>query len=284
MRTATIPSLGGGLLSGSNIVRIVYMDEAGRGNVNDEPHFVVACAITHPDTQWHSLRRHYVDLANDVFDLRGGNALDEYVFHAKDVWHGSNDFSRSKFSLQERMNILERLSQIPALYDVPICVSIIDRKKLAEKCSNLTVSMSPKGIRVFEHAYTYAIALQYVDSWMQENCPSEVALVTAEDTNEVKEAVGYFHEGAKKTDTYDDFYDRGLFVTRSIVDTVNFAPKETSPLLQIADHCAFLAKRFSVGCRHSAVAWSNIFPKVWKENKHFDSQIIIKVPVTKITL
>ena len=163
-------------------MRIVYMDEAGRGNISEEPHFVVACAVTHPDTQWHKLRRHYADLANDVFNLRGECAHDEYVFHAKDVWHGANDFPRDKFSLQERMNIINRLSQVPALYGVTICIAVMDRKSFAADCTKVRFQMPAKHVRILEHAYTYAIALQYVDSWMQENCPDEVASVTAENT------------------------------------------------------------------------------------------------------
>jgi hypothetical protein len=254
-------------------VRIIYADESGRGRPDEEPHFVVACAITHPDTQWQRLRRHYADLANDVFDLTGDDRLDEYVFHAKDIWHGSGDFNRSQFSLSARMKILNRLSLVPALYDIPICLGILDRASLEKE------SGTAKEARQIEHALAYAFALQYVDTWMAENCPGEVAMVTAEDTDEVKETIGFFHDGAKKLDEFDDFYDRGTFVTRTIVDAVNFAPKHTSPLLQIADHCAFLAKRTSVGCPHAKQIWNNIAPKVCRKNKHKGASLMMAVPV-----
>lgn len=257
-------------------MRVVYVDEAGRGHAQEEPHFVVACAITHPDVQWHQLRKHYVDLANDVFGLSGDDAHEEYVFHAKDIWHGHGDFPRERFSLQERMNILVRLSQVPGLYNIPVCVAIVDRKRFAEQ------GRDRKSTRVLEHAYGYALALQYVDSWMDANCRDEVAMITAEDVGEVKEAVRLFHEGAKKTDDLDEFFDRGAFVTKSVIDSVNFAEKAHSPLLQIADHCAFLAKRTSVGCEHAAKIWGNIRPQVWTKNKHAGANLRLKVPIDQL--
>jgi hypothetical protein len=272
-------------------VRVIYSDEAGRGNLTSDPHFVVACAITHPDTQWHHLRQHYTELANDVFDLREvEESFDEYVFHAMDVWHGSGDFPRNRFSLRERMQIMTRLSQVPAHYKVPICLGMIDRvgldrfHKENNQFANLSGPAKEKSIRSLTHAYCYARALQHVDSWMVANCPDEVAMVIAEDTNEVKEAVRSLHEGAKKRDTHDDYYDRDFFVTKLIVDTVNFATKEHSPLLRIADHCAFLAKRIVDGCSHAKPMWRNILPQLCTENRHVEAGILINLPLDAIRL
>lgn len=279
-KLAPAKSLGGGQLSGTNIVRVVYMDEAGRGLIGEEPYFVVACAITHPDTQWHHLRHHYVDLANDVFDLRKDEAINEYVFQAKHVWHGGGDFPRDKFSLTQRMNLMNRLSQVPSLYSVPICVVAIDRAKFAKDMD--PPSKTEKIRRQLEHSYAYAIALQYVDSWMAQHCHGEVATVTAEDTDEVKATIQLLHQGLQKVDTADEFYDRGMFVTRNIVDTVNFAPKDMSPLLQIADHCAFLAKRTTAGCVHAKKYWRNISPMHWKKNTHESSGIVLRVQISDL--
>jgi hypothetical protein len=270
---ARIPSLGGGQLPGTNIVRMVFMDEAGRGHLDREPFFVAACVIINPDKQWHELRRYYTDLANDVFE---DFSSDDYVFQAKHVWHGSGDFQRSEFSREQRMKILLRLSQVPKLFGLPICVGVIDRQAVA----NWAKSPAPN-IRL-EHALGYAVALQHVDSWLVEHLPNEVATVTAEDTDQVKEAVSFFHEGAKKTDHYDDYWDRGVFKTRAIVDTINYAPKDKSPLLQIADHCAFITKRRAMGCPKVTEMWSNIAPQLWKENRHKGSQLEMRVPMKYI--
>ena len=119
---------------------------------------------------------------------------------------------------------MTRLSQVPALYDVPICLGMIDRvglERLTKENKEFVHLAGPgkeKAIRVMTHAYCYAVALQHVDSWMAANCPDEVVMVIAEDTNEVKGAVRSLHEGAKKRDLYNEYYDRGLFKTKRIVD------------------------------------------------------------------
>lgn len=266
-KLAQARSFGGGNLVGTKIVRVVYLDEAGRGNINDEPLFVVAAAITHPDTQWHNIRRYYTDLANDVLNLKGNDAYGSYIFHAKDVWHGHGDFPRARFSLKDRMSILARLAQVPKLFDVPVCIGLMDRKAIAEELS------TAKASRHIEHAQSYIMALQYVDTWMNRYCPGEVAMVTAEDTDEVKETIRMFHGGLQKLDEDDEYFDRGHFVTKSIVDSVNFASKESSPVLQLADHCAFLAKRTATGCPHAKKIWQPIAEKVWFSNKHDGAKV-----------
>ena len=102
------------------------------------------------------------------------------------------------------MQIMTRLSQVPALYDVPICLGMIDRvglERLTKENKEFVHLAGPgkeKAIRVMTHAYCYAVALQHVDSWMAANCPDEVVMVIAEDTNEVKGAVRSLHEARKE--------------------------------------------------------------------------------------
>lgn len=267
-------SLGGGYLPGANIVRIIYADEAGRGSIKEEPYFVVACAITQPDTQWHEIRRHYADLANDIFGfVKTQDKYVDYIFHAEDIWHGTKDFHRSRFTRDERMKILTRLSQVPKLYDVPICLGVLDRTAFSTRISGS--SLKPKTINMMEYGEAYAKAIQFVDTWMGDHCPEEVAMVTVEDSDKLKAGVRWYHDGAQKRDEHDDYYDRGTFVTKNIVDTVNFASKRDSPVLQIADHCAFLAKRKVAGCKHTSQIWKNIWPMVCTKNKHASSTIVL---------
>jgi hypothetical protein len=249
------------------------MDEAGRGSVTEEPIFVVAAAIVNPDTQWHALRQHYVDLANDVFDPHFDDEyLDEYVFHAKDVWHGSGDFPRQRYSRAERMRILGRLAQVPALYNVPICIALIDRRGIQSPLRD------DKDGTLFAHVRAYSGAMQYVDTWMERHCPGEVAEIKVEHTDKVRTAIGYIHEGAKKRDQLDPYFDRGMFITKNIIEAVGFMRKNESPVLQIADHCAFLAKRTATGCPHVKSIWKFVWPQVQTANLHKDSKVLMRLP------
>ena len=270
------PSLGGGLLKGSKIVRIVYLDESGRGNAKDEPYFVVAAAITSPDSHWRKLRQHYVDLANDFFGNGSDDdeRIDEYVFHAKDVFNGSGDFPRDKYDFPTRLKLMERLAQVPSLYGVPICFGMINKSGMQELFEQ---EQPPWPV---SHSAAYATAIQYVDTWMKKNChEDEVASVKAEDTDGVRKTIEAIHDGFLKRDPYDDYYDRGQFVTERIIDDVSFTKKRLSPVLQIADHCAWLARRRLTKCTYIEKSWANLRPAVFTENMHAGATLRMTIPI-----
>lgn len=278
-RLAPHPSLGGGQLLGSKIVRIVYVDESGRGNVRDEPYFVVAAAITSPDHHWRKLRQHYVDLANDFFatSTDDDERIDEYVFHAKDVWHGSGDFSRDQYSVHERIKLMESLANVPALYGITICFGIIDKAAIRQSFERENPPWAAS------HSIAYAKAMQQVDTWMKKNCgEDEVASVKAEDTDSVKKTIEAFHEGLLKRDPYDAYYDQGLFKTERIIDGVDFTKKANSPVLQIADHCAWLARRRLTGCKRIEGCWRNLQPAIFSENMHDCANLIMSIPADNL--
>src|SRR5271169_2922030 len=101
-------ALGGARLEGDSVVRLVYLDEAGIGDIAREPHIVVTGAIIDADKQWKRLEEYYRILAHDIFPRE---ELFNFVFHAKDIWHGSGPFDRKRFSRRDRLTILKRLAQ-----------------------------------------------------------------------------------------------------------------------------------------------------------------------------
>ena len=50
-------AFGGARLEGNRVVRLVYLDEAGIGDIAKEPHIVVTAAIIDADKQWKRLRK-----------------------------------------------------------------------------------------------------------------------------------------------------------------------------------------------------------------------------------
>lgn len=254
-RQDCLRSLGGGALAGERIVRIVYMDEAGISQVSQEPHLVVAAAITEPDRQWHDIMRHYQELAEDFFDEEFGAA---FVFHAKDIFHGAPPYSREKYSFNERLNLLKRLAQVPRKFGIPICLGIIKKEAFNNQHQNTT----PKSRRVLSYAMTFHLAMQSVDWWMETNCPGEVAMIVSEDTPEVKGAIHLFQQSAQSDAALNDHEDPDAFQTRCIVDAVNFAPKDRSPILQLADTCAFIARRRLRGCKFANKILAEFWPQV----------------------
>ena len=259
-RENCLRSLGGGALAGERIVRIAYMDEAGISKIGQEPHLVVAAAITDPDRQWHDLRRHYDDLASDFFNEEIGYG---FVFHAKDVWHGLPPYNRDKYPLHDRMRLMRRLAQVPRLYQVPICLGMISKDAFQANFPKLAA----KQARSLSHAMAFHLAMQRIDEWMETNCPNEVAMLVAEDTQEVKDAIHMIQQAAQ-SDPMTSGHEHPLeFRTRCIVDAVNFAPKARSPILQVADTCAFLARRRLSACPHVNVMIAEFWPMIVMRKK-----------------
>lgn len=255
-------------------MRIVYMDEAGISKASQEPHLVVAAAIVEPDLQWHNITRHYEELAEDFFDEEFGES---FVFHAKDIWHGAKPYDRAKYPLRIRLDLLRRLAQVPRKFNIPICFGLLDKEAFLKAHSTMT----DKKQRALSHALTFHLALQSVDWWMEGNCPGEVAMVIAEDTPEVKRAIHLFHEGAQSDRAKSDHEDPQGFRTRCIVDAVNFSPKGRSPILQVADTCAFLARRRLLGCEVVRPIIAEFWPQV-VVRKSATRDVVLKVHIDKL--
>ncbi|MBI1220151.1 MAG: DUF3800 domain-containing protein [Rhodobacteraceae bacterium] len=237
-------SLGGGPLPSGGIVRHVYLDEAGISQNGVEPYLVVAAAITNPDRHWHDIVNYYDVLAEGIFDNYSHERDGHFIFHAKDVWHGCGLFPRETFSLQERMRIFRQLAQAPDLLAIPICIGILDKGKIAFRDGT-----SDAAKMSISHAIAFNLAMQDVDWWMEEHCTGQIAMVTAEDTPVVKKALQLFHASPQTDGRGYTHENTNVFMTRSIVDSINFSVKRSSPIMQMADHCAFIARRSLTDCK-----------------------------------
>jgi Protein of unknown function (DUF3800) len=228
-------------------VRLVYLDESGTSNPEQEPVLVVAGVIVNADQDWLGLDNHLKSIMRKRLpeDLRYTG-----IFHAKDIWHGEKKFYRNKWPLNKRMEIISDLAAIPAKFHLPVIYGAMDRKASAALLSKKGKSAADASINTLIHSLAFMGAAASLDTWMANNAKNEVAMMVAEDAGKVKQAVRMFQIGYRQ-DGVDDYYHelairgfpKNVFKTRQIVDTVHFASKLESPLLQIADTCAFLIKR-----------------------------------------
>ena len=238
-------------------MRFIYVDEAGTSK--NEPNFVACGVITDPDECYLSVRQYYFDLSNDLFPEWEGFG-DSVIFHAKDIWHGVGHWDRSKWSKRDRMNILKRLVQVPVLFQLPLCFSILEKADAAKSIKtapNTTPKQREKLLARSIYSHGFHGMLQVADWWMTKNCPSELAQVVAEDISDVKGAMAMFFSGMQKQD-HDIAEDMpaasepNWFVTERFVDTINYVTKNKSPMLQVADTFAFLVRRKLGGCAEAA--------------------------------
>ncbi len=235
----TILSLSGVPLDGGNLVRMVYLDEAGISNPEHEPFIVVAGVIIHADCQWKAIEAHIRSL---VADFIPQSDQDGFVFHATELFSGGKYFDRDVWPRCIRWQILDELVAIPRKFDLPISCGVQNRSVLAAQLTELSLAHQT----ALGHLVAFSHFVVWVERWMKAKSPAEVALLIAEDHPEVRQLIKDAQEVAKdpkKVAVYglrNDFEDLPL---TKIVDTVHFASKAHSIMLQLADACAFAIKR-----------------------------------------
>lgn len=228
-------------------MRLVYIDEAGISNISDEPYVVVAGFILNADQDWQAIDRHLKSLMRkhlpEVHRYNG-------IFHALDIFHGKRSFNRHSWPPSRREALLLDLAGVPAKFHLPVVFGYVDRKVAAESLGQL-----PSGARMGDSIHLlYGIAFRHlaqsIEWWMKNNAQSEVSIMMVEDTKDMRGVAKAFHYGYSNTEV-DTYFEeiavkgrrRERFEPRHIVDAVYFAQKKESPMLQVADVCAFAIKR-----------------------------------------
>lgn len=251
---------------GNRFVRLVYLDEAGTSNPAQEPFLVVAGVIVQPDQDWLSIDRHLKSIMRKRLpeEMRFTG-----IFHAKDIWHGEKKFSRGHWPLPKRMDILADIAAVPKTFRMPVIHGWVQREAAARHMLSIQPSLPASTVANSIHATAFINAVGAVDRWMRHHAPNEVAMLIAEDAGKIKSALKMLQEGYRHDEVDSYFwelrrdYPKDVFKTRRIIDTIHFAPKGESPLLQIADTCAFVIKRQLKGCDDSKRQFSLFEPQMF---------------------
>jgi hypothetical protein len=223
---------------GNNLVRLLYLDEAGISKRDEEPYLVVAGMIVHGDRDWKPLQARIDVLVREYIPEED---REDFVFHATELFSGGKYFTREKWPREKRWEILRKLVSIPHAMHLPVISGWVDRSE-----SIFEDSDAPD---VLAHTMAFCQCLISAERWMRYFCENDVAMVIAEDTQSVKPSL----KGALRTLRdpkrlvelqLDDVPNLPL---QKIVDTVHFAGKRESGPLQIADACAFVLKRHLMG-------------------------------------
>lgn len=242
-------------------MRLAYLDEAGISNPRQEPYLVVAGIILNGDQDWQPLERHLRSIARR--HLPGSDGERGFIFHAKDLWHGSGYFDREKWSRESRREILAELIRIPRKFHLPIVLGAVDRLEHHKITKRRIPAATDDQITVWAQADAYVQAVAEIDRWMSRAARNEVVMLVAEDTPRAKGAIKLIHDGMIRDDNAH-YEEHGLdvFTTRYVVDTVHFAEKAHSALLQIADACAFVIKRHIMGKEDSNSLFQELLPQL----------------------
>jgi hypothetical protein len=220
-------------LGGELLVRFVYVDEAGISA--KEPHAVVAGIVVHADNEWKLLE---ASLRGLVSKYVPGADPSKFIFHAKDLFHGEKLFPRDKWPKELRWEILERLVSLPREFGMPIVLG---------SWGKADVPAQPKtaNVQIDAHAMAFAMCVSCANAFVRVRAPNEVAIVVAENNQQARSSLKELQARLRERvhDAFTELAFKNLTFTH-IVDTLHFAEKSESALLQVADACAFTARRY----------------------------------------
>jgi len=233
-------------------VRLIYLDEAGTDH--KAPVVGVGGVLIHGDRNWPEVDAYIRALIDKHIEpaYREG-----FVFHAKDIYHGSKYFDRNKPEWADRTKREAVLSDLATIIEVLGLHVIFGRYERANPLYRQVMrpDITPGEFTNFLHQMAAADCLSQADKWLEAHAPDELATVIHEDGTAaktlIKRTIGILRspEEMARSGIPDDQQRNFSFPLRRIIDTVHFAEKAEARPLQLADLVAFTFSR-ALGGRH----------------------------------
>jgi Protein of unknown function (DUF3800) len=229
--------------------RFVYVDEAGISR--PEPFLVVLGVIVHADKQLIAIERH---LDKIVARWIPEAHRDGFVFHATELFNGNTKkpiFNKNdpEWPLDKRLKIADELAAIPAKFRLPLATGWVVRETFpasdAAKAHWATLSEAERAVGA--HVTAFMVAAMKVEQWMKTNAPNEVCMMIVEDNEQARKLIREtqnYHQSRKIVDIIDDAKAKKLLPLKRIKEDPLFQGKRQSSVLQVADFCAYVWKKF----------------------------------------
>lgn len=227
------------------------MDEAGISRPEEEPHLVVAAVIVDADDKLVAVERHLDKLVKKHIPE---HLQDGFVFHAHELFNGRGKVFDPKkntgawCSPENRLRTADALAAIPKKFDLPIAFGWVEKSQFPsepEARKSFKLEKPAKQI-IFTHAAAFMSCALMVEHWMRKMAPQEVCLMVVEDNEQarsfLRETQNY-HQNPKLAETLDE-ETRRFFPLRKIKEDPLFQRKRSSSVLQIADFCAYVWKKY----------------------------------------
>lgn len=214
-------------------MRIIYIDEAGIST--SEPVAVVVGVIIDADKDWKNLNSYMGELIKSYIPA---DQQDGFVFHAKDVSAGNKIFANTELWPKDlRQDLIK---------EVLYARSILGFSAVIGVCRNKPHHVG-QAHALMRHLMAYSSCVIGCEDYLRKFCDvQEVATIIAEDTPTARRHIKSVHSDlVSKNPSFPVF--REYLPLQRIIDTVHFASKDSSPLLQFADACAFAFRRYLAG-------------------------------------
>jgi hypothetical protein len=232
-------ALGGGDIYGDKLVRLVYVDEAGISDTSQEPFAVVAGVVVDVDKKLVQLRS---ELDRIVAKHIPEQQCDGFVLHATEIFNGGKVMDRTKWPMERRLAVADDLAKLPRKMQLPLVFGWVDKAKFV---GTVDGGSTKREQNTDAHLVSYLRCAWQADRWLRDKTENEHCIMVVENHDEAKglirESQAAFQNAGKMALTSAE---RQHFPFRRIQEEPLFQAKRPSSVLQLADFCAFIFKRF----------------------------------------
>ncbi|MDE0150567.1 MAG: DUF3800 domain-containing protein [Rhodospirillaceae bacterium] len=254
MNLPLVRAFDGSPLAGRRLVRVVYLDESGTSR--KEPLAVVAGVIVDGDRQMIAVEEHLAYLVRKHIPEAD---RDSFFFHATNIWSATKYFKdRDVWPLDRRLETLLDLIETLGRFDLPVVYGDCPRDELIATPPDVTIN--ERGRDAVVHSLAFFQCVCVVEKVLRDIWPDEIALLIAEDRPEVKKVVRDVQLWAQNKTLSRRGWHRKYLPLRHIRDTVHWAEKKQSPLLQLADICAFVIRGHLINHPHNPPLYDKLSP------------------------
>jgi hypothetical protein len=242
-------ALFGGPLTGESLVRIIYVDEAGRSS--SEGVAVVVGVIVHGDVQWHPAVQEVMRTLNKMVPAAVKKG---FIYHTTDLIGHKYD---AVWPFQDRLTLVHRMARIPNKLGLPLVIGAVRKDKVPDDPSQRDGLTRDQ----FAEMGAFYLCVSAAGTYLRSYAGRELAMVIAENTDDMRKTHEASLRRLKFTARFVESLDsiaRGMPVQSStvllhagqIVGPVSFAPKAEEPLLWLSDVCAYGLRRFYSGLKY----------------------------------
>lgn len=210
-------------------MHLIYLDESGNSGTNlsdpQQPIFVLGALIV-PEKQWKAIEQAVTEQIRSFFEDR---VPDDYEIHASEIRAGRDIYKG--IDLKKRIAYRDALMQIPVDFGLPFIYRAITKKRFG----NWLDQTFGKGVFINPHIAAYPLVTQTINTYLRDQGAHDLGILINDDN---KEVVGDIERTTRllRADPSHLQLDR-------IIEKSFFIDSRKSPLIQLADLCAFHARK-----------------------------------------
>ena len=228
-------------------MRLAYVDEAGISNSLHEPFTIVAAVVVRGDKALNLAEERIRDVVAKHVPTE---QRDGFVLHATELFNGGGKvFGREPngWPRERRYALADDIAAIPAALDLRIAIGDVERSAgpfLRRHEAHTRAELTADGL-----VTAYAQCVMRVERWMRAEAGDENCIVVVENNDEMKRFISEVHKFFQSEASVEVWsreerdQHQIVFPFKRIREDPLFVQKRHGSCLEIADFCAYVAKR-----------------------------------------